>query len=52
MEEGNDIIICDYFEYTLDIRLDCFTFKYNTDLQRMWLCWTFLQKTDILAFPK
>ena len=52
MEEGNDIIICDEFEYPLDIRLVCYTFEYSTDLQRKWLCWTFLQNTDILAFPK
>ena len=52
MEEGNDIIICDEFEYPLDIRLVCYTFEYSTDLQSKWLCWTFLQNTDILAFPK
>ena len=47
MEEGNDIIICDEFEYPLDIRLVCYTFEYSTDLQRKWLCGTILQNTDI-----
>ena len=32
MEEGNDIIICDEFEYPIDIRLVCYTFEYSTDL--------------------
>ena len=41
MEEGNDNIICDEFEYPLDIRLVCYTFEYSTDLQRKWLCWPF-----------
>ena len=48
MEEGNDIIICDEFEYPIDIRLVC----YSTDLQLKWSCWTFLRNTDILTFPK
>ena len=36
MEEGNDIIICDEFEYPIDIRLVCYTFEYSTDLQWKW----------------
>ena len=52
MEEDNDTIICDEFEYPLHIRLVCYTFEYSADFQRKWLCWTFLQNTDISAFPK
>ena len=33
MEEGNDIIICDEFEYPLDIRLVCYTFKYRPSVK-------------------